>query len=94
MASEKQSYANSDKLYEQACQVIPGGVNSSLRNIVPHLVVKRAAGATLIDADGNEYIDYQAAFGPPLLGHNHPAVSRRVAEALEACLLPGVGTTD
>ena len=73
---------------------MPGGVNSSLRNILPHLVVKKTAGATLIDADGNEYIDYQAAFGPALLGHNHPAVSRRVAEALEAWLLPGVGTTE
>ena len=94
MASEKRSYANSERLYAQACQVMPGGVNSSLRNILPHLVVKKTAGAMLIDADGNEYIDYQAAFGPPLLGHNHPAVNRRVAEALEAWLLPGVGTTE
>ena len=94
MASEGRSYTNSERLYEQACQVMPGGVNSSLRNILPHLVVKKTAGATLIDADGNEYIDYQAAFGPPLLGHNHPAVSRRVVEALEAWLLPGVGTTE
>jgi glutamate-1-semialdehyde 2,1-aminomutase len=94
MASEGRSYTNSERLYEQACQVMPGGVNSSLRNILPHLVVKKTAGATLIDADGNEYIDYQAAFGPSLLGHNHPAVSRRVAEALEAWLLPGVGTTE
>jgi glutamate-1-semialdehyde 2,1-aminomutase len=94
MVSRKRSYANSERLYEQACQVIPGGVNSSLRNILPHLVIKQATGATLLDADGNEYIDYQAAFGPPLLGHNHPAVNRRVAKALEACLLPGVGTTE
>jgi glutamate-1-semialdehyde 2,1-aminomutase len=94
MVSETHSYANSARLYEQACQVMPGGVNSSLRNVQPHLIFTKSAGATLTDADGNEYIDYQAAFGPPLLGHNHPEVNRRVAEALEGCLLPGVGTTE
>lgn len=94
MSSEKRRHANSERLYEQACQVLPGGVNSSVRNIVPHLVFKKTTGALLVDVDGNEYIDYQCAFGPPLLGHNHPAVNRRVAEAFEACLLPGVGTTE
>ncbi len=86
--------AKSQALYEKACQVIPGGVNSSLRNIVPHLIVREARGAIFADADGNEYIDYQMAFGPPLLGHNHPEVNRRVARALEGALLPGAGTTE
>jgi glutamate-1-semialdehyde 2,1-aminomutase len=90
----KRSFAESERLYARACEVLPGGVNSSIRNVLPHLVIKKTAGATLVDADGNEYIDYQAAFGPPLLGHNHPEVNRRVAEALENCLLPGVGTTE
>jgi glutamate-1-semialdehyde 2,1-aminomutase len=90
----KRSFAESERLYARACEVLPGGVNSSIRNVLPHLVFKKTAGATLVDADGNEYIDYQAAFGPPLLGHNHPEVNRRVAEALENCLLPGVGTTE
>jgi glutamate-1-semialdehyde 2,1-aminomutase len=94
MASDDRNHAKSARLYEQACEVMPGGVNSSLRNILPHLIFTKAAGAILTDADGNEYLDYQAAFGPPLLGHNHPAVNRRVAEALEGCLLPGVGTTE
>jgi glutamate-1-semialdehyde 2,1-aminomutase len=94
MPSEKPSHARSNELYQQACQVLPGGVNSSIRNITPHLVIKKAAGALLVDADANEYLDYQCAFGPPLLGHNHPAVNRRVSEALDAYLLPGVGTTE
>jgi glutamate-1-semialdehyde 2,1-aminomutase len=76
-----------------ACGVMPGGVNSTIRNIEPHLVITRTSGARITDAEGNEYIDYQAAFGPPLLGHNHPEVNRRVAEALEQSLLPGVGVT-
>jgi len=94
MAPAKRSYVKSEQLYEQACQVMPGGVNSSLRNVLPHLVFKKMAGALLVDVDGNEYIDYQAAFGPPLLGHNHPVVNRRVAEAIEHSLLPGVGTIE
>jgi glutamate-1-semialdehyde 2,1-aminomutase len=94
MAPGDRSYVNSARLYEQACQVLPGGVNSSLRNILPHLIFTKAAGAILADADGNEYIDYQAAFGPPLLGHNHPEVNRHVVEALEGCLLPGAGTIE
>jgi glutamate-1-semialdehyde 2,1-aminomutase len=94
MSSEARSYANSQRLYAGACELIPGGVNSQLRNVVPHMVFKETRGAILVDADGNEYIDYQAAFGPPLLGHNHPEVNRRVAEALDGALLPGVGTTE
>jgi len=93
MVSAKRSFLNSEKLYERACQVLPGGVNSSVRNVIPHLVFKRAEGALLTDVDGNEYIDYQAAFGPPLLGHGHPGVTRRVIKALQTCLLPGVGIT-
>jgi len=93
MASSKRSYSYSEKLYEQACQVLPGGVTSGVRNVFPHLVIKRSEGALLVDVDGNEYLDYQGAFGPPLLGHNHPGVRRKVVEALQECLLPGTGTT-
>ncbi len=88
------SLSRSDQLYQEACRALPGGVNSALRNVVPHLVFKRAEGATLVDVDGNEYIDYHAAFGPALLGHNHPAVRRKVIEALETSLLVGAGTTE
>lgn len=94
MRPGKRSTSISEELYGQACQLLPGGVNSTVRNVVPHLVFKKTAGALLVDVDGNEYIDYHGAFGPPLLGHNHPAVNRRVAETLETCLLPGVGTTE
>ena len=93
MTISKRDHRYSQKLYEQACEVIPGGVTSSVRNVVPQLVVRRAEGALLFDADGNQYIDYHGAFGPPILGHNHPAVKRRVFEALQDNLLPGIGTT-
>ncbi len=94
MASPKRDYRTSEKLYDLACQVVPGGVNSALRNVLPHLVFRTTEGALLEDVDGNRYIDYHGAFGASLLGHNHAAVRRRVIEALESCLLPGVGTTE
>ena len=43
----------------------------------------RGEGARLWDADGNEYLDYHAAFAPHLLGHNDPAVNGAVREAMD-----------
>jgi glutamate-1-semialdehyde 2,1-aminomutase len=77
-----------------ACRVMPGGVNSAARRILPPLVFRRAEGAILTDVDGNQYIDYHAGFGPAILGHNHPHVNRRVAEALGSCGLPGASVTE
>src|SRR5690606_23066193 len=38
-------------------------------------------GATITDADGNEYVDLVCSWGPMILGHRHPAVAEAVAEA-------------
>ncbi len=84
----------SDKLFAEALEHIPGGVNSALRAAAPHLVFLRASGARLTDADSNEYLDYHMAFGAALLGHNHPGVRRAVAQALENGVLAGAGTTE
>ena len=46
------------------------------------------------DADGRQYIDYHAAFGPIVLGHNDPDVNQSVVEALAGPDLMGVGTTE
>ena len=53
-----------------------------------------ARGSLLTDADGNEYLDYHAAFAPHILGHNDPEVNGAVAKAMEAdWSLMGSGTT-
>lgn len=93
MRTESLLSANLER-YREACEVIPGGVNTSLRRFAPTLVFKHASGAVLVDADGKEYIDYQAAFGPIVLGHNHPEVSARVAETFDNIDLVGAGTTE
>lgn len=88
------SFERSQQRYALACDLIPGGVNTSLRRFHPHLVFARAQGAIITDVDGNEFIDYQAAFGPIVLGHNFEAVNRRVQQAMQDVDLLGIGTTE
>ena len=80
-------------LFAEAEAYAPGGVHTSIRNIEPRLVFNRAEGARIWDVDGNEFIDYHAAFGPFILGHVHPVVVARVEEALWETDLYGVGAT-
>lgn len=74
----------SAKLFAQAQQVMPGGVNSPVRafrqvhSTPPY--IERAAGARLYDVDGHEYLDMIGSWGPMILGHNHPAVVAAVRD--------------
>ncbi|MDF2725813.1 MAG: glutamate-semialdehyde--aminomutase, partial [Paenibacillus sp.] len=85
---------NSAKLREESNKYTPGGVHSATRNVEPFHVFTKAHGAYIYDADGNRYIDYQAAFGPYILGHNYPYINNKVIEALSVTDMYGVGTTD
>jgi glutamate-1-semialdehyde 2,1-aminomutase len=71
----------------------PGGVHSSIRRFDPTMNFVKAGGSRLYDADGNEYIDYHAAFGPILLGHRDQGVLEAVRSALEEVDLVGSGIT-
>jgi glutamate-1-semialdehyde 2,1-aminomutase len=79
--------SRSAEWFSRAMAVIPGGVDSPSRSFrgvgggVPP-VMARGAGAYIYDADGRRYLDYQAAYGPLVLGHAHPAVVKAVGEAL------------
>jgi glutamate-1-semialdehyde 2,1-aminomutase len=72
------------QLFERAQQSIPGGVNSPVRAFKSvggtPLFIKNAKGAYLYDADGNEYIDYIASWGPMILGHAHESVVKAIQE--------------
>ena len=72
----------SEKLFEQAVQFIPGGVNSPVRAFKAvggtPFFVERSEGAFIFDADGKRYIDYVLSWGPMIMGHNHPAVREAV----------------
>jgi glutamate-1-semialdehyde-2,1-aminomutase len=79
---------------ESASRVIPGGVNSSTRYIGEPYAFTGADGAYVTDADGRRYLDYHAAFGAILLGHNAPAVNDAIRAALGKVDLVGLGVTE
>ncbi|WP_218001956.1 aspartate aminotransferase family protein [Microtetraspora malaysiensis] len=80
-------------LHDAARAVLPGGVNSATRYIGAPYAFVSAAGAHVTDADGTRYLDYHAAFGAVLLGHNAPVVNEAVARALDGVDLIGLGVT-
>ncbi len=77
----------SKEIFQQACQVIPGGVNSAARAFknlgVDPLIAKKGSGAILTDADGREYIDYCQSFGALILGHCPSPVKNFVIEVMQ-----------
>jgi glutamate-1-semialdehyde 2,1-aminomutase len=82
-----------EQLAERAQAVIPGGVNSANRALPWPLVSKEAQGAYFTDVEGKRYLDYHAAFGPLILGHNDPTVNEAVREATHTVDLMGAGVT-
>jgi len=68
----------SEKLFEQACQSMPGGVNSPVRAFKSvggnPIFLKKASGSKVWDVDDNEYIDYVGSWGPLIFGHAHPQI--------------------
>jgi glutamate-1-semialdehyde 2,1-aminomutase len=79
--------SESARLFAEAQQVIPGGVNSPVRAFrgvggVPRFIAS-GSGAWLTDVDGNRYLDYVLSWGPLALGHAHPAVIAALSDALQ-----------
>ena len=86
----------SQKLFNHAPLLIPGGVNSPVRAFrsvggTP-LFIKRGRGAQIWDADGNVYIDYVGSWGPLIAGHAHPEVIKAVQQMAERGLSFGAPT--
>jgi glutamate-1-semialdehyde 2,1-aminomutase len=83
--STRPTRATSRRLFERAKAVLPGGVSSpvrAFRAVGGHpIFVKRATGSTLIDVDGNRYIDYVMSWGPLIHGHAPPGLVRALSAA-------------
>jgi len=75
----------STELYHRALELLPGGVNSPVRAMRSigrdPIFIARGEGATIVDVDGNEYIDWVSSWGPLIVGHAHTAVVDAVVEA-------------
>jgi glutamate-1-semialdehyde 2,1-aminomutase len=71
-------------LFERAQRILVGGVDSPVRAFKAvggePLIIERAAGSRVWDADGREYIDYVCSWGALILGHAHPAVVAAIAD--------------
>lgn len=78
-------FERSEQLHEQALDIFPGGVNSSLRaaeSPVP-LAFSHGHGSRITDVDGNEYIDYQLGQGALFLGHTNRGLTGALTRQLE-----------
>ena len=86
----------SETLFERACRVIPGGVNSPVRAFKgvggKPVFFARGEGPYLFDADGKRYIDYVCSWGPLVLGHGHPAVLEALSVQMHRGLSFGAPT--
>jgi len=76
---------NSKSLFEAACRLIPGGVNSPVRAFRgvggEPFFVARGEGARIWDVDDRSYLDFLGSWGPLILGHAAPAVVAAITEA-------------
>ena len=83
----------SERLFERAKKVLPGGVNSPVRAFEPYpFFVEHAQGCKMHSADDATYIDYCMAYGALLLGHAHPDIVGAVKNQLPKGSLYGAPT--
>jgi glutamate-1-semialdehyde 2,1-aminomutase len=78
-------YRTSERLFEQAQRILPGGVDSPVRAFTAvgatPVFAARASGARIEDADGNTYIDYVMSWGPLIHGHAPKALIKALTAA-------------
>ncbi len=86
-AAPKLNLTNSLALYEQAAELIPGGVLGIRRpyNFVVGefpIFFDSGEGSRVVDVDGNEYIDFLCAYGPIILGYREREVDDAVIQQI------------
>ena len=77
----------SNQLHQEALAHLVGGVNSPVRAFKSvhgdPIYFKRASGAIVTDADGNELVDFVQSWGPLIHGHAHPEILANVFEKMK-----------
>jgi len=86
--TEKLKLENSERLYKEAQELIPGGMMGIRRpyNFVPGeypIFFEEGKGGKVIDADGNEYIDMLCAYGPIIIGHREKEIDKAAMEQIK-----------
>jgi 4-aminobutyrate aminotransferase / (S)-3-amino-2-methylpropionate transaminase / 5-aminovalerate transaminase len=78
------SKENKMNIVNKRVQYVPRGVSNGTLNIVEY-----ASGATIIDSEKKEWIDFASAIGTLNVGHSHPKVTEAVNKQVEKFLHPG-----
>ncbi len=77
-------FDKSIKAYDEAVNLMPGGVNSPVRAFksvgMSPVFMESGKGSKIKDIDGNEYIDYVLSWGPLILGHAPDNVIKGIQE--------------
>jgi len=79
--------SQSQKIFDNAKNYIPGGVNSPVRAFksvgMDPIFVESAKGAYIKDVDGNTYLDYICSWGPLILGHSNDYLLEGILEVMQ-----------
>lgn len=88
--------SRSAALWERAQLSTPGGVNSPVRGFGSvggqTRFIESAHGSSLVDVDGNAYVDLINSWGPMIHGNAHPEILGAVEEAMAKGLSFGAPT--
>ncbi|UOY94168.1 glutamate-1-semialdehyde 2,1-aminomutase [Ectobacillus sp. JY-23] len=81
------SFEKSIQAFEEAKQMMPGGVNSPVRAFksvgMNPIFMDHGKGSKVYDIDGNEYIDYVLSWGPLIHGHANDKVVEGLKQVAE-----------
>ena len=73
----------------------PWGVHSNYRFLDPYpLYFTRGEGSRIWDADGNDYIDFNMAFGALVTGHAHPLLTAAICDQIKKGTVYGYESAD
>ncbi|MFN3872793.1 MAG: aspartate aminotransferase family protein [Ignavibacterium sp.] len=76
--------SKSEKIYQKACEVLPGGISRNTVFRQPHPdYVQSASGCYITDIDGVTRIDFANNMASLIHGHAHPAIVDAVIEQLK-----------
>lgn len=82
--------------FNEAKELIPGGVNSPVRAFSSvggsPIFIKEGEGGYLTDIDNNKYVDYVQSWGPLIFGHRDESIENAVLEAVKHGLSFGTPT--
>ncbi|MBB3694646.1 aminotransferase class III-fold pyridoxal phosphate-dependent enzyme [Sphingomonas sp. BK580] len=76
--------STSAAIHRQAVEVMPGGNTRTVLHHEPFpIVMTGGKGASLLDADGNTYVDFLGEYSAGIYGHSNPQIRDAIVGALD-----------